>query len=281
MTSTRRPCSASAAATLTAVVVLPTPPFWLATANTRAGRARPGLLPHVHHVHGGGRLAGDRRVEFGGVSRETGASAACAVLAVRRHRARREHRSLALVSRETAGSAVGRRSFHVKHRPRSCARPRPRVPRAGATTVVGSASRSAPQVERPRRRRSPGPDATASSVTSTSAVAALDGEQLSAGLHQGQAPAHQLRQPGYRPRGHERRRPHAAAESRVLGPTQHHADLPQPELGDEPAQGNPPGGPSARPARRPGPAGGRPTRPRQPGPGTDVDDARRRAAAAR
>jgi hypothetical protein len=33
--STRWPPEASAAAMLTAVVVLPTPPFWLATANTR------------------------------------------------------------------------------------------------------------------------------------------------------------------------------------------------------------------------------------------------------
>src|ERR1035437_5184100 len=34
MTSTRRPISASAALTLMVVVVLPTPPFWLATART-------------------------------------------------------------------------------------------------------------------------------------------------------------------------------------------------------------------------------------------------------
>ena len=42
MTSTRWPCSARAAAMLTAVVVLPTPPFWLATVMTRvcaAGRS--------------------------------------------------------------------------------------------------------------------------------------------------------------------------------------------------------------------------------------------------
>src|SRR5512144_884724 len=40
MTSTRSPCWASATATLTAVVVLPTPPFWLATASTRRVRGR-------------------------------------------------------------------------------------------------------------------------------------------------------------------------------------------------------------------------------------------------
>src|SRR3954449_3350132 len=39
MTSTRRPASARAAPRLTAVVVLPTPPFWLATAMICPGRA--------------------------------------------------------------------------------------------------------------------------------------------------------------------------------------------------------------------------------------------------
>src|SRR3954463_6934001 len=38
MTRTRRPASARAAPRLTAVVVLPTPPFWLATAMIRPGR---------------------------------------------------------------------------------------------------------------------------------------------------------------------------------------------------------------------------------------------------
>jgi hypothetical protein len=35
ITSTRRPLVASAAAMFTVVVVLPTPPFWFATTNTR------------------------------------------------------------------------------------------------------------------------------------------------------------------------------------------------------------------------------------------------------
>ena len=35
ITSTRTPCIASAAATLTVLVVFPTPPFWLATVITR------------------------------------------------------------------------------------------------------------------------------------------------------------------------------------------------------------------------------------------------------
>jgi hypothetical protein len=35
MTRTRRPFVANAPATFTAVVVLPTPPFWLATTKTR------------------------------------------------------------------------------------------------------------------------------------------------------------------------------------------------------------------------------------------------------
>ena len=38
MTSTRRSFAASDAAKLMAVVVLPTPPFWLAIANTRLKR---------------------------------------------------------------------------------------------------------------------------------------------------------------------------------------------------------------------------------------------------
>src|ERR1039457_4407472 len=39
MMRTRRPISARWAATLITVVVLPTPPFWLATARTRGGMA--------------------------------------------------------------------------------------------------------------------------------------------------------------------------------------------------------------------------------------------------
>ena len=51
MTRTRCPSWASAAATLTVDVVLPTPPFWLATTNTRVssgrGTARPRCSPPV------------------------------------------------------------------------------------------------------------------------------------------------------------------------------------------------------------------------------------------
>ena len=43
MTRTVCPCSASAAPRLTAVVLLPTPPFWLAMAMTRTAGA--GCLP--------------------------------------------------------------------------------------------------------------------------------------------------------------------------------------------------------------------------------------------
>ena len=50
-TSTRSPCSASAAPRFTAVVVLPTPPFWLAIAST-AGRLSGSAL-----VSGSGRAA--------------------------------------------------------------------------------------------------------------------------------------------------------------------------------------------------------------------------------
>src|ERR1700722_8649196 len=56
MTSTREPCWARAAARLTAVVVLPPPPFWLAIVITRqepgrgharSGRAAPAVLPRA------------------------------------------------------------------------------------------------------------------------------------------------------------------------------------------------------------------------------------------
>src|SRR3954471_6109469 len=40
MSRTRRPCKASAAAMFTALVVLPTPPFWLATVSTRVPSGR-------------------------------------------------------------------------------------------------------------------------------------------------------------------------------------------------------------------------------------------------
>src|SRR5438552_3213970 len=47
-TSVRRPAAASAVAKLMAVVVLPTPPFWLATATMRARRlAEKGAFPRI------------------------------------------------------------------------------------------------------------------------------------------------------------------------------------------------------------------------------------------
>ena len=58
ITSTRCPSWASAAATFTVVVVLPTPPFWLATTMTRVASGRGiggpmrGLLPGPHRVLG-------------------------------------------------------------------------------------------------------------------------------------------------------------------------------------------------------------------------------------
>jgi hypothetical protein len=42
MTSTFLPISATAAPRLTAVVLLPTPPFWLTTETTRVSRASSG-----------------------------------------------------------------------------------------------------------------------------------------------------------------------------------------------------------------------------------------------
>ena len=59
MTSTRCPSWASAAATFTVEVVLPTPPFWLATTKIRvaagrsSGRPHPGAVPGQHGVLGG------------------------------------------------------------------------------------------------------------------------------------------------------------------------------------------------------------------------------------
>ena len=62
---------ASAAATLTVVVVLPTPPFWLATVRTRVwsgfGKALPGQRDPPAGVHG--HLPGQRRVVVGGGQR--------------------------------------------------------------------------------------------------------------------------------------------------------------------------------------------------------------------
>src|SRR6266702_1779877 len=53
--STRRPCSASAAPRLIVVVVLPTPPFWLQTAATLAG-------PCVNSGSGSGKMGTGRPV---------------------------------------------------------------------------------------------------------------------------------------------------------------------------------------------------------------------------
>src|SRR5450631_2461534 len=58
MTSTREPCWARAAARLTAVVVLPTPPFWLAIVMTRhapgRGHARSARLAPAVALRGAG-----------------------------------------------------------------------------------------------------------------------------------------------------------------------------------------------------------------------------------
>ena len=97
MTSVRSPCSASAAATLTAVVVLPTPPFWLAIVKTRcrAGRGSPPL------------------------------SAACS-----RRTARSASAPIGVSSRRRRRSTIPAESrgpmFHVKH-------PRVRLPRIGGS----------------------------------------------------------------------------------------------------------------------------------------------------
>ena len=65
--STRRPCAASAAPRLIVVVVLPTPPFWLHTATTRAG-------PCSTRIDGTGNCGSGRpvRPSVGGVEGEDG-----------------------------------------------------------------------------------------------------------------------------------------------------------------------------------------------------------------
>ena len=65
ITRIRSPCRASAAATLTAVVVLPTPPFWLAIVKTRwrAGRGSPPLAAACKQPHRALRLGADRGVQ--------------------------------------------------------------------------------------------------------------------------------------------------------------------------------------------------------------------------
>ena len=57
MTSTRSPCWASAAAMFTAVVVLPTPPFWFATTITRVASGRGSAAPRTAHPAGPARCA--------------------------------------------------------------------------------------------------------------------------------------------------------------------------------------------------------------------------------
>ena len=68
MTRTCRPAWASAAATLTVVVVLPTPPFWFATVRIRVwsglGKTLPGQRDPAAGVHG--YLPRQRRVVVGG-----------------------------------------------------------------------------------------------------------------------------------------------------------------------------------------------------------------------
>src|ERR1700757_4236648 len=48
ISSTRSPTAASAVPRFMAVVVLPTPPFWLATTSTRSDRSDTGQPPHTY-----------------------------------------------------------------------------------------------------------------------------------------------------------------------------------------------------------------------------------------
>ena len=86
MTSTRWPSWASAAATLTVVVVLPTPPFWLATTITRVASGR-GI---------GGRAAGapERASTVCSAARASGVVSSSKLVGVPRQLGRGAHRTV-------------------------------------------------------------------------------------------------------------------------------------------------------------------------------------------
>ena len=197
-TSTRSPCRASAAARLTVVVVLPTPPFWFATV-----------------MHPGGRGGG-----------EVG----------RPDRPAPPPRSAA--ARGDRGVDVRRLRFHVKHRPRTTARSsghgrparsdRPRSPclapgavdpddrtTAGRSTPTadGRTSRARPP---PGQRRQPPRPAHSRRAAPPSWPAAAARAQQRDGTSRPAGPAG-------RPRGRSPRRRPDRARRTLLGPGPDHA----------------------------------------------------------
>src|SRR5438046_2312504 len=66
MSSVRSSAAAREAAKLMAVVVLPTPPFWLATAIIRAIQCSPGLVGRARVVAEGGGYKAQKQGSHGG-----------------------------------------------------------------------------------------------------------------------------------------------------------------------------------------------------------------------
>src|SRR5262245_50042044 len=85
---TRRPACASAAARLTLVVVLPTPPFWLTTASTRAisdpdpAQHQVALRIEQRHLQSHHLASGIRRRRSGALHRRQRAAGSNQVLAL-------------------------------------------------------------------------------------------------------------------------------------------------------------------------------------------------------
>src|SRR5436190_7739302 len=102
MTRTRTPCWARAAARLTVLVVLPTPPFWLAMVMTRRSGGR-GHASEPAWIAGADGVGGADEAGGGGVSRETTRTASAAAVS-RETTAASSSRSGAAIGRSSAGA---------------------------------------------------------------------------------------------------------------------------------------------------------------------------------
>ena len=226
MTRVFRPCSASAAATLTAVVVLPTPPFWLAIVNTRWRGGRGQLRP------------------FAACSRRTARSA-----------------SAPIGVSATAGPPTPRRRaasmFHVKHRraaPLGCRIRRRRCSPSGTGFILVSCplvptgrSCRVPTSPAPRHDHGRGriqivhatshhPYIDGTERRSSHAGArrplprslALDRHHPSARSQQRQAPPRQLVQRRHRPGRRPRPSPPLLSHGSLFGPPTDHGRRPGP-----------------------------------------------------
>ena len=259
MTSTRSPCRASAAARLTVVVVLPTPPFWLATVRTArsAGRAggRSPAWPARARCTGGRRAAvGDRgvlvvapRSAAVDVSRETSALG---------HAVTTDRSSGRPLRRPTPTDPVLRHRATTRVEPVAC-------DRCVRRSTTSDHSRTRP----PTARR-------AAPVAAAATLARRRGRPFSASSapparQQRQRPAQQPVQRRDRPGGHHvepTRRP-----ASVLGPGPDDLDVGQPEGRRRPRRGTSSGAAAARPGRPSGRAGRARARcPGRPAPRPDV-----------